>query len=800
MKRRGFLKRTGAAFVAGGLTSPSAHAAPGPSSLMWARLKERQLSVTARVVSYEGARPVHSVDVVLDGGRTARADIDGTSWTITARATPVREQPDAIDLQLRFKLARGKVQQVRVALALTVAGWSKDNYVLLPGACYRGNRFESRHISYPPLLTEPADIGPNVPTIIPELPRLNLRAGPSQLQLLASDLTTPAVGFQSPRERSGVWILTDPTTSLGVSGIAVEETDDRAQATFLVTAPGLRHDPGNRGAGARLPAGERGADLKTGAEVLLRGRVYLFACHDVQGLFERFVGLRKDLSGPTRLRHELPLSAAWKIHEARANQESWSDKGGYYGAGARDTPYTDWQTGWCGGIITTLPLLLAGDAATRERVFRTFDFLFGGGQARSGFFRAMSDGETWFDDAFLARGPSEKDAGPGAGKAPLYRHAKKWHLVRRSADVLYFMSKQLLLMEKQEPPLKAKSAWSKGLGRCADAFVRLWDRNRQLGQFLNVETGDIVVGGSAAGAIAPAGLALASQVFKKPDYLRVAQETGQYFYDKFTRVGLTTGGPPDALQCPDSESASGLLESFVVLYEVTGDRVWAERGAEMAQQLTSWIVSYDFPRRTHASAASSGGELQTTGALFTNAQSRGGSPGFVAQSGDALFKLYRATGTTEFLELLRDTAHNLTQYTAPLDGPGGRAPEAPGAALAVHRVDSSAWLGAGGEVIPASVPLQTCSLLTYAEVPGLYVQPDRAFLFPIDHVTAVVKEKTATQLIVTVRNPTKVEAAVRVFAESSADMARPLGVGTLAGAQTVTIPGGEERDVTFPRG
>ncbi|HET6283579.1 MAG TPA: hypothetical protein VFH73_21670, partial [Polyangia bacterium] len=192
-----------------------------------------------------------------------------------------------------------------MALALTVAGWSKDNYVLLPGTCYRGNRFESRHISYPPLLTEPADIGPNVPTIVSEIPRLNLRAGPSQLQVLASDLTTPAVGFQAPRERNGMWILTDVTTALGISGIAVEESDDRLAATFLVTAPGLRHEAGYRGSGMRMPASERGVDLKAGAEVIVRARVYLFESPEVQGLFERFLNIRKDLSGPTRLRHEI---------------------------------------------------------------------------------------------------------------------------------------------------------------------------------------------------------------------------------------------------------------------------------------------------------------------------------------------------------------------------------------------------------------------------------------------------------------------------------------------------------------
>ncbi|HET6283580.1 MAG TPA: hypothetical protein VFH73_21675 [Polyangia bacterium] len=114
MRRRGFLKRVGAAgattaaFLAGNLDGGAAGPARKSQSL-WGRLQDRQIAVSARVVSYDGARPVHAVDVGLDGGRTARADIDGTSWTIAARADAVRDRPDAIDMHLQFKLTKGKM-------------------------------------------------------------------------------------------------------------------------------------------------------------------------------------------------------------------------------------------------------------------------------------------------------------------------------------------------------------------------------------------------------------------------------------------------------------------------------------------------------------------------------------------------------------------------------------------------------------------------------------------------------------------------------------------------------------------
>ncbi|HET6284896.1 MAG TPA: hypothetical protein VFH73_28325, partial [Polyangia bacterium] len=287
------------------------------------------------------------------------------------------------------------------------------------------------------------------------------------------------------------------------------------------------------------------------------------------------------------------------------------------------------------------------------------------------------------------------------------------------------------------------------------------------------------------------------------EYLRVALEVGQHFHDRFVRAGLTTGGPPDALQCPDSQSATALLESFVVLYEVTGDAGWIPRATDIAQQVASWIVSYDFPRRAPVATGAGGeSEIQTTGAVFANASGRVGSPGFFVQSGDALFKLYRATGNISYLELLRDTTHNLTQYSVPADGPGVRAPEPPASVAPVpviHRVDSSAWMSATGEVVPASVPLQVCSMLAYLEVPGVYVQPNTAFVFVIDHVTVAIKEKTAVRLVLTIKNPTKLEASVRVVAEHSVDMTKPLGLSALFSAPLVVLAPGEEQDVVFAR-
>ena len=138
--------------------------------------------------------------------------------------------------------------------------------------------------------------------------------------------------------------------------------------------------------------------------------------------------------------------------------------------------------------------------------------------------------------------------------------------------------------------------------------------------------------------------------------------------------------------------------------------------------------------------------------------------------------------------MLRDTAHNVTQYLNRQDHRLHAASE-PGTTCA--RVNTSDASDAVGETAPlASSPAEICGMLTAAEVPGLYVQPDTGFFFAFDHVDARVKEKTRGRLVVTLANPTPFDAAVRVLAENSAEREKPLGLNALWGGRVVDGPRG----------
>ena len=240
----------------------------------------------------------------------------------------------------------------------------------------------------------------------------------------------------------------------------------------------------------------------------------------------------------------LPFSACFSAQEEKFNRENFVSEHGYYSVGPRQNFLQDWQIGWTGGMISIYPLLFAGDEKTRGNVIRNFDWLFPNGISPSGFFwDSGAKGTEWFG---------------GDIRKP---HTGNWHLIRKSSDAVFFIIKQFMLMEKIG--IDVKPTWKEGARGVCDSFVRLWRAHSQFGQFVDSITGEIRVGGSTSAAIAPAALILAADYFCNAGYLEVAEQSAEHFYQKFTRKGLSCGGPGDALQNPDSESWAALIESYM---------------------------------------------------------------------------------------------------------------------------------------------------------------------------------------------------------------------------------------------
>jgi hypothetical protein len=424
----------------------------------------------------------------------------------------------------------------------------------------------------------------------------------------------------------------------------------------------------------------------------------------------------------------------------------------------------DYQLGWLGGSICTHALLLEGNGVSRQRSIANLDIVFRRTASASGFLYGAGNSGRYYGDG-------------------IWMHAWPYgmHSIRRSGDALFHLVRQIRTLESLDPEWTTPETWKAGLRNLAEAFVSLWERNGQLGQIVEIETGRLLIGGSTAGAIVPAGLVAASAYFNEPRFLSTAEAIGDDYYRNHTLRGLTTGGPIEILQCPDSESAYALVESFVSLYEATGKAEWLERARHAADQFASWCIPYDFvwPEGCEFERLS----MHSLGAVMANVQNKHGAPGICTSSGDALLRLFRATGEAAYLELLQETAHNLPQYMSRADRPvhdwDGRAlPEG----WMCERVNIGDWEGKDrvGGVFRCFCWCEVSNMLSHADLPGVYVQPDTGLVVGLDHVAAWLESGESgwevdapakgMQKVLRIHNPTPYDANVKVFVENSWEM------------------------------
>jgi len=695
-------------------------------------------------------------------------------WQMDYQSAIPSDRPDALEVVAHFKLIKGTSPQTSVSIDFTFDNWSKSNYVLMPASAYNGNRFESRRIRYSPKLLDSRDIGPDKPMIISDVPRLNINDGPSRIQERSGSMSVPAIGFQSDATKTGFWLLTHQGTKFGDTGINIEESRDRKSAVISLTVPVVRENYQYSIADNQTASKDIAPDFKAGDEFILKFRLYHFHSPEIQGLYNRFAEIRKDLSGETRLKPFIPFSSCFSVQETKFNEQNWVEEHGYYSVGMRENFLQDWQIGWTGGMISTYPLLFAGNETSRQHVVRNFDWLFPNGISPSGFFWDSGEkGTKWYG---------------GDIRKP---NTVNWHLVRKSGDGLYYVIKQLMLMEKEN--IVVKPEWKAGTQTVANAFVKLWNKWHQFGNFVDSQTGDVVVGGSTSGAIVPAALVLAARYFNNQEYQRVAEASAEQYYQNFIKKGITCGGPGDAMQNPDSESSYAMLESFMLLYESTLHKKWLDRTEEMANQFSSWVMPYDYQFPENSTLGKLG--VQTTGMVAANTQNKHGAPGICTHSGIALWRLFRATGNNRYMQLLKEIAFVMPQY---LSHPS-RPIEKMKIGWMSERVSTTDWLEGIGELMYGSTWAETSLMLTYIELPGVYVQPDKSYICTIDNVEAEIVQDNARLLKVKLTNPTKAEAKVRLFVESSEQALIPLGENVLKGGQIISLNPGESREIVLKK-
>lgn len=750
---------------------------------------------------------------------------DGKPQVICSDEISVKETSSDVNgfgVKTKAVLTVKKNQIKKSALSLVIKedGWNTDNYVFAPAALYNGNRFHSVCKEYPPILTEKEAQKYSGETVISDVPRLN-KQGNGCAQLNAGDLALPCVGYYSDKNKSGYLLFFEQKNELGNFGLTVKENAESETAEFILTSPCMRTPNKYTMCSTAYKSDDKAADLKSGDTVTFSYTEYRFECNGISEFLNRFFMLRQVQDFPRSHPNKLPWNCAFNLVEEKYNNRNWVDEFGFYKSSeASGGTCSQWQTGWVGGAINTLPGFALGNDETKEKSRKTLDFMFSKLQHKSGFiYGTFYAGKVYGDNALQQDNPNII-------------------LSRKDADVLYYVSKQLLFLRDSDK--KTPDLWKNGLRRLADAFVTYYKNNGEISQFIDIEKRKPYVSGSSSAGIVCAGLALCSAYFERSDYLETAKLIGDGYYRNYVSKGFSTGGPGEALACPDSESAFALLESFVTLYRFTEDEKWLDYAIDTASVCASWCVGYDYTYESDTQLYER--KTATTGAVWANLQNKHAAPGICTMSGESLLHLYRATGNTAYLELLRDIAHNITQFVSTPENPiytsyvwhnksahmqklfnrytaktvfslfkGKNAKKFINSSnqkifnptgRVNERVNLSDWEGRSnvGEIPLGSCWCEVSVMLTYLEIPAVYIQKDTGFCFAMDHIECSAVNKTDSVLTVELYNPTGYDANYRIFIDSEQECRKALPADKVLNMQNILLLSGERKQITINRG
>lgn len=727
---------------------------------------ESNISISARLNQYDTLRynTLASKRTVHVSDKTTFVDEGNSTWQITSAVEENKEFRGVFDISITFLCKTGSLPNASVSADINFTQWSRANYVMLPGAVYNGNRYPSVKMDYMPFFFDASHTGIDKPILLSDQPRLNHADGISRLQLRSGSMAMPAAGVAALDKKQGTWLLFEQGNTLGDYQIDVEEYDNKSKATYSLTSPVVREATKYFIATTQQPSDDKPAHFKAGDSIQIKFQLAVFNCPTIQELFNKLAALRSWKFRKTKIpESDYPFSYAFDVIENKYNRENWRPSG-YYAVGTVDHLHQDWQIGWVGGMMTTLPLLADGKEQSKERVKKNFDWLFPKGISPSGYYYDIA-----YKDTFYGAFPNK------ALGADLV-------LTRKNADACYYIFKQFDLMNKMKLPVKP--SWTDGNFKALNAQINTWKKYAQLGQFVNQQSGELFIGNTTSAGIFPAALCAAFRSSADSSYLSLAEEIANYYYTNFIAKGISCGGPGDALQSFDSESAYGLLESLTELYETTFDKNWLRKAEEMAIQFSSWVVAYNYQFPAQSLFGQSG--FTTKGAVYANTQNTHAGPAICTHSGIALLKLYRATKNRFYIDLLRDISRGIPQFLSTKEKPIGCLKDG----YVNERVNMTDWLEPIGEIFCGSTWAETSLLLTATELPGIYVNTSKKETIDLDNVNSYVEAKGKNQRLV-ITNRTPFSATVKILSESEPESARPLGLNAFTKWRKVTVEAGK---------
>ena len=734
------------------------------------RVKQNQLkslhgNIDLKVCSYSGT------DIIKErNGRNENIRQDNRAWQLQLQTKNLNSE--ATDVLASFSLREGNAASTAVAVSFNFSRWSRKNYVMVPAAVYNGNRYRTIGNAYNPPYTKEMYFNPSLPLTISNNPRLSFEKGiASAIELQTGNCATPAMCFYSAADHKGFILLSEQKSRWGNYGYSIKENASGDSCSFTIFAPSMRKYAA--GFGDFHLSGDKAPDWKTGDELSIHLKYYVFEASSIDDVLLKFIQVRKALTGVNEPRNLLPMSTVLSTGTKICSNNFVTTKAGSYYMPENSR---DFQLGWVSGMMNTYSMLALNDETERKRVIAELDFITNKLQGTSGYFY----GGISADGKLLAEKMHPDFTAPQA-------------MVRKNGDVLFWLIKHFLLLKAQGYGELIKPSWEDAAKKLAMAFVNTWRKHEQFGQYIVPSTGEIAVFNSTAGAIVPAGLVLASEYFSCKEWLHVAEESTNYYYNRDVhQQGLTGGDCGDISQDANSESAFAFLQSLMVLYEATANKEWLKKAEVQAALCSSWVLSYDafFP------ANSDIGKLdgKMAGAVWASIQNKHAAPGICTSSGDYLFWLYRATGKKLYADLIRDIQH---AHAEAVNMPGHiTTNNLIGSSMERIQPGDAEGRGSIGNFINTRNSwTETNGMLMALELPGIYVNKKNRQVICFDHVTASIIKYDGDTIVLKVRNDTRYDANVSVFAES-VNAPRPIAITTFLQWPKFAVAAGEEKCIS----
>jgi len=733
--------------------------------LAQALLKQLHGCMHISAIQYEGTRQIKKYEFKQNHLQT-----DGAQWQILLNERSIVNN-EVIDINADFILKEGSANSTAPAVSFDFSEWSRKNYVMVPASMYNGNRYHSIGDGYNPAYTRDMYYNPAVPLTISNNPRLSVETNMASLvELQTGNAATPAMCFFSPAENKGFIVLTTQQTKFGNSGFTIAENVKQDSCSFAISAPAVRKLAA--GFGDFHDSGDQAPNWKAGDKMTLHLRLYVFDAKSIPDLLKKFMRVRKDLTGPNHPRNQLPMSKLMATGTFICSGNFIKVQAGSYYKPENDENF---QLGWVSGMMNTYPMLALNNELERNRVAAELDFVVSKLQGKSGYFYGgiKADGELRPEKMH----PDFSDVQT---------------MVRKNCDALLWMMKHLMLFKAQGYGNMIKPEWETAAKRLAGAFSHTWKVHGEFGQYIAPETGEIAVYNSTAGAIAPAGLAIASDYFKQPELLQVAKQSANFYFNRdVAKQGLTGGDCGDISMDANSESAFGFMESLMALYYYTDDKAWLQKAQVQAALCATWTLSYDpvFPPNSQI------GKLgcNMAGAVWASIQNKHAAPGICTSSGDYLFKLYRATGNTLYAALIRDIQHAQAEA---VNMPPNHITTNNLVGSSMERIQPSDAEGKGsvGNFINTRNSwTETNGMLMAMELPGIYLQTNGDKIYVFDAVESRIVKQTKEGMVISITNPTRYDANISIFAETIADSKKPLGYTAFLKWPKVEVKAGATR-------